>query len=558
MAAASIGADDRSMQPTLDHTRPDPSRTGALWVAATGAFLLFAAAVVFVAVRWNDIPDGAKLAALATVTAVLLVAGRTARASLPSTATALFHLGCFLLPVNVAAAMVRTPASPAWVLTVTGGVAALGLGLGARLERSVVLAAGAAAATVVLAAGVGDLAGPPQLATVLPAFVLTAWLAVGAERAARREGVIADALVCAAVAGTIVIPVVAALSIAGDTPAVVVLGGLTATAWVLGVALDRTQSASFPPLGVAPRVASLAILVPAVVVLSSGQAALLAGAIVLAAATEALRLDQPPLALIAGVAAPVTAVFGALAIGLSPDEAGLAAAVAAAVPLGLAGVVGERWRPAFVFSTLALAAPRLVLAFGEPSTAATALLVVGGLLIAVGLTAGQPALCVPGGVVAAFGYWMHLDLAGVDAADAYVLPVAIALLLVGVDAHRRQAASSWFTFAPPALLLGGTALAERIDTSMGIHAVVAGGVGVVAVAAGGRWRLIGPLVTGTALLVSLTVYETLAVTAGIPTWGWLALGGSSLLAAGLAMDHAETGPVEAGRRVVDVLGERFA
>ena len=38
-------------------------RAGATWVAATGAFLLLAAATVFVATRWDHIPDAVKLAA---------------------------------------------------------------------------------------------------------------------------------------------------------------------------------------------------------------------------------------------------------------------------------------------------------------------------------------------------------------------------------------------------------------------------------------------------------------------------------------------------------------
>lgn len=36
----------------------EPTRAGAVWVTATGSFLLFAAAAAFVAVRWDQIPDG--------------------------------------------------------------------------------------------------------------------------------------------------------------------------------------------------------------------------------------------------------------------------------------------------------------------------------------------------------------------------------------------------------------------------------------------------------------------------------------------------------------------
>lgn len=45
-------------------------------------------------------------------------------------------------------------------------------------------------------------------------------------------------------------------------------------------------------------------------------------------------------------------------------------------------------------------------------------------------------------------------------------------------------------------------------------------------------------------------------TAGVPTWAWLAAGGTLLVGAGLAMERHELGPVETGRRLVDVVQER--
>jgi hypothetical protein len=545
------------MQTDVDHTSSDPSRTGALWVAATGAFLLFAAAVVFVAVKWSDIPEGVKLAALATLTASLLVAGRLARAALPATATALFHLGAFLLPVNVAAALVRAPVDTGWVLVATGAVGVLGLGIGARLEQSPVLVAGAGLSTVVLAAGLGDLSTVPALATVLPAAALTAWTTAIAVRPRPGTGTGAEALTCATVAATLVIPIATAIRIAGEVPPFAVLGGLAVTAWALGVALDRTESPTFPALGALPRVASVAVLLPAMVVLEAGQVAVLAGGIALVAILEAVRLDQPRLVALTAVALPVAVVGVATETGLMIDEAGLAATVAAIVPLGLAGVVTDRWRPMSLLTAVTLGGLGLALASLVSSTGASALLVAGGALLGAGGLLGQPVFAGVGGVLASLGYWMHLDLADVQAADAYVVPVAIALLAVGLVAEHRGAASSWFTLTPPVLLLGGTALVERVGGGPGAHALVVGVVGAAAVLVGGRAQLLGPVVTGTALLVALTTYETLAITAGVPTWAWLAAGGTVLLAAGLAMDRADTGPVETGRRVVDVVGERF-
>ena len=92
----------------------------------------------------------------------------------------------------------------------------------------------------------------------------------------------------------------------------------------------------------------------------------------------------------------------------------------------------------------------------------------------------------------------------------------------------------------------------------GWHAVVAGTVGVLAVAAGGYRRLAAPLFLGTGLLVILVGYETLAITAALPTWTWLAVGGTALLGAGVAMERKDLSPIETGKRLVDVVDEKFA
>ena len=88
-------------------TPPPGSSAGARWTAGLGAFLLVAAAATFVTVRWEQIPDGAKFGALVAVTGACLLAGLRLRAGLPITASALFHLGVLLVPIDVAALGVR-------------------------------------------------------------------------------------------------------------------------------------------------------------------------------------------------------------------------------------------------------------------------------------------------------------------------------------------------------------------------------------------------------------------------------------------------------------------
>lgn len=67
-----------------------------------------------------------------------------------------------------------------------------------------------------------------------------------------------------------------------------------------------------------------------------------------------------------------------------------------------------------------------------------------------------------------------------------------------------------------------------------------------------------PLFLGTGLLATVTAVESLPTLAGIPTWGWLAAGGTTLLATGVALERSATTPVEAGRRLVDVVEDRFS
>ena len=52
-------------------------------------------------------------------------------------------------------------------------------------------------------------------------------------------------------------------------------------------------------------------------------------------------------------------------------------------------------------------------------------------------------------------------------------------------------------------------------------------------------------------------FETLAITSSFPTWVWLALGGSALLGAGVAMERNDISPLETGRRLVDVVTDEY-
>ena len=88
--------------------------------------------------------------------------------------------------------------------------------------------------------------------------------------------------------------------------------------------------------------------------------------------------------------------------------------------------------------------------------------------------------------------------------------------------------------------------------------MIAGTVGVLAVLGGGYRRLVGPLVTGSAVLAIVVGYESLGPAALVPTWAWLATGGTVLLAAGVAMERSDTTPLEQGQQIRNVIATQFS
>lgn len=310
------------------------------------------------------------------------------------------------------------------------------------------------------------------------------------------------------------------------------------------------------PLGTVARIAGVSVL-SGVGALRPVEAGVVALVVAVLSLVDAARLGRPAVALGAAVALPVAVVGFSLASGLLLATTGVALTVAAAVVAGLASQLGTRWlTPALTAVGLCVGAG-LVLAAGDAAAFADALIVTGGIGLAAGIASDRLGSALVSGVIITAGTWLRLADGDVAASEPYLLPVTVLLLVSGM--HSRNAgASSWIAYGPAVGLLGGSSLVERLAGGAGWHAVVAGGVGVAAVAVGGARRLAAPLLLGSAVLVVLVGYETLAVTTGLPTWTWLALGGVTLLGAGVAMERHDVGPLETGRRLVDVVSDRFS
>ena len=801
---------------------PMPRRdtTAAVWVAGTGAFLLVAAAAVFVAHRWDQLPDVAKLGIVATMTGVFLSAGRAVKTRLPATGDVIFHLGAFLIPVDVAAVAVHAGLDWRGITFAEGAVGVAVLGGLAVATRSVVLrwtatlsmavlACGVAALTPVAAplalaaiavvavvagqrtiaiatasaAGIAPLAGPLALfagdrvlvelglagrGAALSAAASGAIAAVilGREAKARKDmalvavaalslvaggavswtevapGPRSTALVAGAlfvvielvamwmvrdkfwrrvttplalttevtVAAILGLPLAAIASVLLEwTPpvanaelagacALAVAGWLIASwrrqgpvgslagaarrtladEWtcvpvaVFAVAAVAAGSASSAAIAIALATIALAYaliggtaatlltvtaaglapgaalltsrpLALAVAFVATGACALAArntsdvtltriaavfslmpiavggvaastlvgspaatfgtivavwlvaaslddrdrlastvlrgtmafpvvvglafdsadGAVVTAIAVllivlDAIRLDEPLLAIAPAAVVHLAIVQAASAVGIDAPNVGVLLCVAASAPAGLALLLSERWRPPLLTAAISGAAFGLAAASNDPGALATSLLVVGSMGIVAGVALRNLVVGNIGGAVVVVAVALRLVIENVTASEPYVAPACAQLLVLGWLLRRSDSRpSSWVVYAPAVALLGGAAIAERLDGGGGWHAIVAGVVGVAAVAAGGYRRLAGPLFLGTAVLVTITGVESFGYVAGVPTWALLAAGGSALLTTGVSLERSATSPLEAGRRLVDVIGERY-
>jgi hypothetical protein len=288
----------------------------------------------------------------------------------------------------------------------------------------------------------------------------------------------------------------------------------------------------------------------------------LASALVLTglAAVDALRRRDRQLAFAAVISAVVAEVAFAAVAGLDVANGGLALCVGATAWLGLAATTRDTmWRDPLAFGAAATVIVGLAGAMTTAETFGPALLVAGALALGLGLTLDESVVAYLGGAIATLGIWVTLGAHHVLVSEAYVAPVALELLIAGEIARRTSIhrPSSWVAYGPAIALLAGSALAERIGGGTAWHSVIAGAVGVAAVVVGGSRRALAPLLLGTATLIAVVLREVLDTGAGVPTWLWLATGGAALLASAVAMERSDVSPVEAGRRVVDVLAANF-
>jgi hypothetical protein len=276
----------------------------------------------------------------------------------------------------------------------------------------------------------------------------------------------------------------------------------------------------------------------------------------IALVVDAARLGRPR---IVAVAVPVLLqALGAIVLvaGGDVELVGLVLAGSALVGIGAAAVAPRAWLPAGIVTAVVAGPASWVLTGPRPLFRASVLIGVGLTVAALGAWRRAALVAHAGGALAVIGVWQVLALYEVTATDLWVLPVALQLWVAGSVA-RRRGASSWISDVPPLLLITVPAIGERLVGGPAWHALLAGGVAVIAIVIGGARRLGGPLFVGGAVLVVVVAVELLVVVVDVPTWVWLAIGGTTLIAVAVAIERAGINPIELGRRAHRTVRARY-
>lgn len=324
--------------------------------------------------------------------------------------------------------------------------------------------------------------------------------------------------------------------------AAVVAGLLTLAGAMLGWAMTRARDSLL--------VVSLALGVGAIAILFAHPSSLLVALACLTTGTMgAVVADRSP--------APGGRLLGAVVV--SPTLAGLVASLgelgAAAQPWTAAGIVillgaliVVRPEPAFevsasVSAVLATAwgMERAEALPGAPYLSFLALyLTIGGVFAVISslVHSSRRELGWVGGALLAMASWVRLYDLDVRTPEAYTLPSALALVLVGLVHLRREPGASTMTALSAGLGLATVPSLLRVLTEdpISLRAFLLGVGCLVLVLGGVRLRWQSPLVTGSVVGSVLVLWETQPYAAALPPWIPIAIAGAVLIGVGITWE----------------------
>ncbi len=372
-------------------------------------------------------------------------------------------------------------------------------------------------------------AGLPLALAVLAACAVATVVAAWAWRGRRGS---LDVLAAA-------LPLLAAPAAAGGLAYPATIGALLAL--TAGLAAWAAVSGSYVPAGAALAAASLTLAWALAAPLPT------LAALACLAAAGARCAWRAPLAVVRAGAAAVSVLSlcalgacAALAAGLPAWQAGLAALAAVAVAQLAAGRLARPHPELSLAIEMAGWAAAVVAAapgLREPSHASVVLTVTGTLCLCVALRPGRRFLLWPGLAQGEAALCAWLVSAGVHAPEPYTVPAAAVLLAAGWRRSRRSPRlSSWACYGPGLALLLPPGLVAVWLLPGWARPLVLGLAAAGITLAGGRARLLAPLLLGGAAVVLDAGHELAPAVqqlAGmLPRWVPIAVIGLVLLAVG--------------------------
>ncbi|NNF56237.1 MAG: hypothetical protein HKN03_17560 [Acidimicrobiales bacterium] len=541
--------------PRLDIPKFDAAR----WVAGLGVILLLAAGAAVLSAQWQTLNEAGRLGILVAATVALAVVAQRVFTRAPATANAAFVGAGVMGAFDVGGAVVV--GGGGWPEAITA-VGLSGLAIAELLRRSrpgVIPNALFVLAGVSLAAGVAVVSGiPVQLA--LGVMAILSWFMIDRRWvSAAWAAITALAPLVLAIEGTDLMGqgTLERMGLLGAEHgwAAAVGGSLAAVAFGLLTASERDARYSIAGLA--------SVVLGAVTAWSFYQPPALYGLYFGAALFLLVEITAMLLPRSAGYQQMLTNVrIGIEAVGgsiitltvllqlLEPTfsfgEFGMInrPLAATAVITGLAWLVAafnhQRIEPLVLVDVMALAAMLFAVIDGT---------IIGLSQVAVGLAVAflsersSLAAFVGGLSVAVLGGWVTLVDLTVAFPEPFVWPVAVAWLLVA----ERFNASPALRWLIPAALVSFVHIAGHISGDSTAHLTTLAAAGVLMAATGG-WRAErSPLLTGAVIATSVGLYQVTDVTVGVAGWGWLAVGGSALIALAALLEYTsrwDTAPAD--------------
>ncbi len=564
LAAADLAAADRLRRGATgrpgnaDRTATDRVRDD-LWRTAArcgGVALGFALALSVVGAVLGDRAAAAGLLAVAVVVAGLATRIRPAAA------------GVVPLLAGAATVLLRPTLTEQQLPLVPAAVALLGLFVVGLLPRLIRTEAVAGALLTVLAPVVAErtpvltaLAGPVS-------WLRTPWILVSGSTARAAVsphepwsgtlatlGVVVMAAACVVAAGLLLDRLQDALLPAGVLAAVAVLLlplGL-GTSYELGLVLLLVVSATLAGAGLSlGRAAGAAIALTgaatgllAVVWSTADQGATLAVLPVAAMVAAGLAVRVQQSATVAALLAGAELAAAGAAQGLAAEQIGGLLLAAVAVCLGASLVVR---RVPLEVAAGGLAAVAVALTTADPGWLSWSLAAIGLGCLALAVRPDRRPVAVAGGLLLSASSWVRLAEAHVTAPEPYVLPLAVAALVLGFLRRRSQpGVGSVPAYGPGlSLLLVPSLLASLSGTpTRGLLLLPVAALVVVL----GR-GLRAPLVLGGGVLIVDALHLLLPYASSVPRWTLLAAVGTALVVLGATYEQR--------RSDLDRLRTRFA